>query len=355
MFAENRMHEWMSSVWNEDIVYDECILFVPDAVSKEIKPCRLLFEPEMIISVHSDYMGIEYSEGQDYLINGSIVERLPGSRIPAFDYDEFFRIQPNEYNIRSASVSGRYVMYDAGGVETIKRQIKVTYKKKNRFPFFPESILQYLPNTKRKLLDREDIHILFYGDSFMEGCDASGKTGIMPYMPTLDRLIIYKLADFYDHEKIRFTNTAVGGTFAEWGLEHIKDKVLNNKPDLVIIRFGMNDGTLGVKPEVFAIQMLQIITAIRMDNPKAECIILMNELPNPDCIGWTKTQDEFERELNERIPNGNGIAKIEIMDMFKHVMKVKGFECITSNFVNHPNDFMIRLYAQYVCAALGAQ
>lgn len=35
MFAENRMHEWMSSVWNEDIVYDECILFVPDAVSKK--------------------------------------------------------------------------------------------------------------------------------------------------------------------------------------------------------------------------------------------------------------------------------------------------------------------------------
>lgn len=350
----SRQDKWILTAWENKVVYDECILFAPDIHTRETAPCRLLFEPERILSVRSDYLNREYAEGIDYEVKDGCIVRLPGGSLPYFSFDESYPETPASIAVDSVFVPGRYVRFENAGIETHKRQIKVTYERRGGMPDFVRPILDDLPVTKRKLQNKEDMHILFYGDSFMAGCDASGASGIVPYMDTLDCLIVKSLAEFYDHPRIRFTNTAVGGTVSKWGLDCLNERVFQYNPDLVVIRFGMNDGSTGVEPEEFSETMRSIACEICKHNPDCEVIIMTSELPNPDCKGWTKEHDRYEAFLDAKIQDGNGVSKVRVMDFFKYICSVKGFSSITANFINHPNDFMIRLYANLVASSLGA-
>ena len=75
--------------------------------------------------------------------------------------------------------------------------------------------------------------------------------------------------------------------------------------------------------------------------------------PNADCDGWMGTNDDLEPALDRMIKNEEGTAILHIKDLYRKVLAIKGYYSLTTNFVNHPNDFMIRLYAQVLCAALG--
>ena len=56
-FSE-RCLKWMEPIWDGRTVYDECLLFTQDVGG--IQPCPLLFEPETILSVRSDYFDTDY-------------------------------------------------------------------------------------------------------------------------------------------------------------------------------------------------------------------------------------------------------------------------------------------------------
>ena len=348
-----RYLSWMDPIWSSETVTDECLLFTED--ESGVRPCGLLFRPERILKVYCDYEDTEYREGKDYKLEDGRLVRAEGSRIPYFALGEMFLDSPNIIPIKSASHPDKYVRYEPNGVETLKRQLRVTYiRKGGQRLALPKLDPGLLPRTLNRLKRGMPLHIVFYGDSFIEGCDASGRTGIAPYMPTIDKLTVFKLSSFYNHSKISYVNTAVGGTVSAWGLENIGSRVIANKPDLTILRFGMNDGSGRVPAKEVANNMRLMVDKIRQSLPDSEILIMTTEYPNPDCDGWTGTQGEIESALDEKIPEGNGVAFVRIMELFKSISKVKDFYSLCTNFVNHPNDFMIRLYAQLFCAALGA-
>jgi len=54
----------------------------------------------------------------------------------------------------------------------------------------------------------------------------------------------------------------VAGKLASWGLEQVSAKVIPEKPDLVIIGFGMNDGSANIPVDKFRADIDGIIKAV---------------------------------------------------------------------------------------------
>ena len=99
--------------------------------------------------------------------------------------------------------------------------------------------------------------------------------------------------------------------------------------------------------------MLSMAASIRAQRPECEVLILGCELPNPDCEGWTGTQGSYDVALDSAIGASDGIQIVKILQLYRQIRDIKGFYSLTTNFVNHPNDFLIRIYAQLLCKALG--
>ena len=74
-------------------------------------------------------------------------------------------------------------------------------------------------------------------------------------------------------------------------------------------------------------------------------------VPNPDATnGWYGNQEMFEAEMrtlaDELNEKGMGCAVVPMTSMSKAVLETKRFRDVTGNNINHPNDFMGRVYAQ---------
>ncbi len=70
-------------------------------------------------------------------------------------------------------------------------------------------------------------------------------------------------------DRLTVINSAEGGKSSKWGLEQLKERVLNHQPDYVLIEFGMNDSDkfqLRTLKEVQE-QLSEIILQIKASNP----------------------------------------------------------------------------------------
>ena len=343
----------LAPVWQGNCIQNESLLFTPDPISGEIRPCRLLCRPEKLLRVCSADFRTEYLPEADYRMEDGCIVRLPGSRMPCFSYDEYFLPQAAEIPIASMSCPGRFVRYEPNGVAVLQRQVCVSYLYSGDCPIQPPpSQLPLRPHTARALREKEPLTVLFYGDSFMEGCDASGRTGVAPYLPPLDQLVTMALADAYDHPAIRRINTALGGTTSSWGLEQADARLGAYAPDLAVIRFGMNDSGAGISPEAYIQNLRGILDAGRRANAQMEFLLLASETPNPDCAGWTRFQRAYEQPLRELVRQTCGCGFVSIAAPFDAAAAVKGYPSLSANLVNHPNDFMIRVYAASIVQSL---
>ena len=343
----------LAPVWQGNCIQNESLLFTPDPISGEIRPCRLLCRPEKLLRVCSADFRTEYLPEVDYRLEDGCIVRLPGSRMPCFSYDEYFLPQAAEIPIASVSCPGRFVRYEPNGAAVLQRQVCVSYLYSGDCPIQPPpSQLPLLPHTAQTLREGRPLTVLFYGDSFMEGCDASGRTGLAPYLPPLDWLVTMALADAYRHPSIRRINTAVGGTTSRWGLEQAKDRLAAYAPELAVIRFGMNDSGAGIEPEEYIRNLRGILAAGRQANAQMEFLLLASETPNPDCEGWTRFQRAYEQPLRELVRETPGCGFVSIAAPFDAASAAKGYPSLSANLVNHPNDFMIRVYAASIVQAL---
>jgi hypothetical protein len=132
------------------------------------------------------------------------------------------------------------------------RQLAVTYTHKKGLWDGPVPTYagDKLPNTLRKLKQGLPVKIVLYGDSIAQGGNASGFTGVPPHMPAFGELFVEYLRSVYA-SSISVDNTAVGGKNSAWGVANSHDRVAAREPDLVVLAFGMNDGTAGVTPDQF--------------------------------------------------------------------------------------------------------
>ncbi len=341
-------------VWEGNTVYNETLMFVPNAKTGKIDPAPLLYKPDKVLEVRSADLSKLYKEGADYTVTADgRIALTENTRIPTWAYDEYYCKTYESFGLPSLSATGRYLKY-AEGNTFLKTQVCVTYTHSDKWDgYVPEYAGDVLKNTVAKLKAGKPLSIVYNGDSIAEGCNASGWLKIAPFVPNWTQMVTQELQAVYD-SNILTKNTAVGGKTAEWGLENVQDNIIRYVPDLVVLRFGTNDATQGVTSSQFKQRMAGIIEAVRKARPECEFILVANTLSNPD-VGapWTnRYHTENQAALLELAEEYDGVAVARMLDVESTLLKTKRYWDMTGNNINHYNDFMTRVQASVVAQLL---
>lgn len=311
-----------------------------------IDPIQLLYPIEEILEVKNATLTETYQKGVDYAVAGGKLIIAEDGNIPTLSYTEF---HPEKGQAGFESTEGGYMCFHEGDWFH-QKQIVVTYKHTAIYDgYIPEGKATLLPNVKEKLQQGGDFDLLVFGDSISVGGNSSGFVGVSPFMPNYAKLFEMQLESAYGCQVKRF-NPSVGGKDIDWGLSEI-DRILavQENVDLAVLAFGMNDGRK--TPDVFADKALQLAQKVQAVFPEAEIVLVATMLPNPQAKGFSLNQGLFYDALIEKCER-EGIAVVNMTGMHASLLAKKRYADMTGNNVNHPNDYLARVYAQTLFATL---
>ena len=257
--------EQLQPFWRSTTMYGETVLFVSDGPGAE-PSAALLFKPTRILSVGSASGEVTYEEGRDYIWHaGSREISLPaGSRI-VFKSPQDLRRPAGTQAYALTHRDGQGEILFGGGHEYQDMQTVVTYEHQATWPTaVPALARDQLPRTLRRLTAKEPLAIALLGDSISTGCNASGWAKVAPFQPPYQDLLVMNLESAYG-TKVTLANFAVGGTDTAWGLANI-GKLIEARPDLVILAFGMNDSA-GRPAKDYQANMQAMMEAVRRELP----------------------------------------------------------------------------------------
>jgi len=314
-------------------------------------PCdTLLFAPDRILSVKSATGEITYEEGRDYILTSDRIISLPKDSRIAFKTDAEMHPSPDSPQSIASCRDGKSNLFFGEGHFFHDLQSEITYTHKDKWETpLPQFALDRLPELMDKLKNGKPIKVVLFGDSISAGGNASGVTGVKPFMPEYGQLVVNELRNVYGTEII-YKNHSVGGTASGWGLENIA-VVSDEKPDLVMLGFGMNDASGRVTPAQFRDNIGNQMEAIRKVKPDAEFILVATMTANPE---WTASSPDLYPIYRDELAMlcGNGSILADVTSIWIEIMKRKNFASMTGNGVNHPNDFGHRIYAQVILALM---
>jgi len=336
---------YVTPYWEGNVVYNESVYTLgnPDG---SIDPIAMMYYADKIIDVRSPDLKTQYTEGVDYALEDGKIVILAGSAITIQSYSRFYLSSPIA-NKSFERLDGSYLFFSEG-VTFHSRQIAVTYVHLDEWEGpVPEEKGYKLPKLLDKLRNKENVKIVFTGDSITQGANSSGGINVEPFAPKYIDMFCEQLSAVYG-STITSVNSSEGGQISAWGLLNIQSNVIDYEPDLVVIAFGMNDGTASnrVAPSTYHDNVLGMINAVRAVNPDCEFILISSMMPNPDLKLFTLYQQDYPAELLDIESSVSGVAVADVNEMHRYVMTKKRYFDMTGNNVNHPNDFVARLYTQ---------
>lgn len=341
------LDQYIKPFWRTDTIYDETIQLISD---QGVTSAGLLFDAKRILSIKDAFLQKEYLEGKDWrYVNGRLVFNAQ-SEAPFFLKNELKFKEKKDGLSMEGKEPGTYILFTENGLFQSK-QLAVTYVKKSKAKWrgpVPEFSRTLLPNTIAKLKGKEKFKVVFYGNSIEAGANSSGMVNKPPYVPSWAEMVSYGLEKTYGN-RILYLNKSVGGMLAKWGMENAKERVAMEKPDLVIIGFGMNDGTFKVDPKEFIEQIKSIMKTVSAENSKVEFIVISTMLANPYAI-QNQIQEAYRPEILAL--KSKGVAVADMTAVHEELLKYKTYQDMTGNNVNHPNDYLARWYAQILLSML---
>ena len=337
---------YLKPIWGGGIVYHEAVmpLEAPDGSLGDI---ALLYAADEILSVRSSDLRKEYVQGVDYELAGGKLRLLDGA-VPRVAYAAMYPPEKIDVPPNSLLFPGKDVpwIFIEGGALFHTWQLAVTYRHTDTYPgAVPPRQGKRLPNTLARLEAGQPLRMLVYGDSLAVGAQSSGwaPINVAPYAPTFFDMLADALRARYGSE-ITVINTAVGGTNSAWAAENAQALAADHAPDLVVISIGGNDAPGKVRPITYTWNVLRLLARVRASNPRCEFILLAPALFNPHSAsdnGYSMRYRPWALQLGQK-----GVAVLDIARMYADLLARKRFEDISSNNINHPNDFTARIYAQ---------
>jgi len=278
------------------------------------------------LSVRSTYLPgpdtVDYVEGRDFAVDyaAGTVRRIPGSRLPDFRTNILFGQREFDHTkFPGFGNTGFFAFVDYSFAPGAPWPVQA-----------PQT--QFLKATKAKLDAGQSVRIVAFGDSITAGGDA-----------TRPELVFWqRWADDLQrkHPRARITaiNGATGGDSTVQGLQRLQSKVLDQKPDLVLLGFGMNDHNRGGVPvPQFEANLKQMITRIR-DETGAEVILFSAFPPNPHWKFGSHRMDDYAA-ATARVAAETACAYADIFNNWQSLAARKKPEDLLGNNINHPNDF----------------
>ena len=330
------LEELLTPVWEGKTCYQESALPVR-SVSQRVE-IPLLYPVEKVVKVQNATLTKTFKEGVDYVVEEGQLFVLHSGDIPIMRYDEY---SPSYSDF--PNVNGGYLCFSEGAYFH-NRQIVVTYTHKNRYDgYVPETKGGLLPTVNAKLARGADLDLFVLGDSISVGANSSGFTGVNPYLPIYPQLFAEGLKAEYGLNEVRVYNHAVGGKDSAWGASVIEEALTEHQNvDLAILAFGMNDG--GLNTATFNRNLSTMIGAVQSTFPQAEILLVSPMLANPDS-SYYKNQDTFAAAMISELEK-EGVAVANVTAVHQSLLTYKYYSDMTGNNINHPNDYLARVYAQ---------
>lgn len=339
----------LAPFWLTRTMHAESVLFVRDPATGEAR-CRLLFPPTRILAVAPAGGGASFEAGRDYdwRPGTGTLTLPPGSRIVAHAETELIRPAGSQ-QFALTRRDGRGEVLFGGSHEYLDLQTVVTYEHRGRWTGpRPTLAERELPRTLGLLRAGKPLAITLLGDSISTGCNASGWANAAPHQPAWQDLLVLRLREA-SRSEITLHNLAVGGMDTAWGLTQI-EKVVETKPDLVLLAFGMNDS--GSRPAAdYAAKTAAMMQAVRARLPHVEFILVATMMGNSE---WTYLKQELFPQYRDALAamTGPGTALADLTGIWAGLLARKADRDMTGNGVNHPNDFGHRVYAMALSALL---
>lgn len=278
--------------WKSNIMYNECITFEEN--NGEIIG-KLLFVPNRIITIVDYSLKKEYTAGVDFewMQGTNKVKWLKGSAIPYY-YEG--ALQGCKEAGSNEKVSGD--VWDDLGRQLLdgctysvsaflyEKQVAVTYEydiaqiQKQNIPYMSYQGAK-LPRMVHKLLNNEDIKVLFLGASTASGCDASGMYGRAPQMPAMHNLF-KEFLQTQTTGNVTVTNFGFGGSTVQEEIDSLTNTVnfmdtnynfsgKYDNYDLLIVEGIVND--LNMPTSYITSKMKELIDQVKTASPSIEVIV----------------------------------------------------------------------------------
>lgn len=343
--------------WLGNVMYNESVTFTLRADGTITG--KTLCVPKRIVCLRSYDLKTEYEPGKDFIWHeGTNTLSLPeGSRLYYFTAPELagegvknWSDAPEGMDSLGRARFGN-ALYCVNEI-IYNRQYNLTYVYEPAdfqgtvSPFMGDR----LPKTMEKLKSKQDIRLVFFGDSNHVGCESSGYYHREPNTPPYPRLVAAELEASYGI-KVTLRNLAVGGKTSQWGVETV-DSVIRQKPDLLVIGFGNNDLAGGGDPNTVIRNINTIMAKVSAELPDCEFILVGPILANKEA-NFIGTNDKLPALTRPIAKNKLGVIYLDMFTLCQDLLKTKeDFISISGNNINHPNEWLARIYAMDMAAAL---
>ena len=333
-------------IWKGNFSYRESVFPVAEK-DGSVRDIALLYPMDEITEVVSVDLQTRFEERRDYVLADGCLRIPAGSNIPVMAHDDYYL--PCDLPGRCFSMgNGKTYLTFPGTAELYRHQIYVSYRHGGAFPGeIPQNKSALLPKTNALLREGKPFTVVFFGDSITTGCDSSSMRALPPFQEDYCRLVTDTLAEKFGSE-IRFVRTAVGGTTSVWGEQEAEEQVAKYKPDLLVLAFGMNEGNKS--GEEYREHISAIIETGKKANPEMETLLVSTMYANAQAKSVWFDQPRFEPFLLslEQL----GIAVAPMSSVHGAILKRKQYRDTTGNNVNHPNDYLHRVYAMTLLKTL---
>jgi len=322
--------------WRSGKMENEPVLFVQEQ-GAAVASGTLLFTPTAAPRLTHPDQVTAYVEGRDYTWKkGSrTIELPPGSSIPFKTAAEMTPPPGSPNTLVGGLWHEGHFFHDL--------QMQATYVHDETWNDPAPPLKERLTRTLATLRSKRPLAIVALGDSITEGYNASGfaASKAPPFQPPYPQLVADTLAERFGGP-VKLVNLAKAGTRAQWGLS-IVDKVIAEKPDLVILAFGMNHGEAA---PAFGATMKQLLEAVVQGCPEAD-VILVASMTSTTRMKSAKHFIDYRDVLRQMETPTAALA--DVTEPWLKLLERKPFADLSGNNVNHPNDFGHRLYAHVVC------
>ncbi len=326
-------------LWGSTQMVDEPLFFVKEHEAQN--PCaHLLFAPTSPLTIRDSTGKKLFEPGKDYSFaqGDRRVCLSADSSIPYKNRAELYPPRKAPGSIDKHK-SGTTNLLFSEKDRLAELQVSASYQHKANEEGRPSPPTGLLNLAAFK--GKDPVKFSFLGDSICRGMGSTHGGFAERFVAELERRF---------HKKITFENFSFPGDTSE-SAKHWRERANAAKPHLVIIAYGANDSG---SPAAYGANIRQTIQAMRAQNPAAEFILVSPLLVNPE---WHHANEPLQAQYRAELRQlqGPGVIFADVGSVWKWATEKKKFLDLTSNGVNHPNDFGHRLYVEVLLETLSAK
>jgi lysophospholipase L1-like esterase len=273
---------------------------------------------------------VVYEEGKDFVVDydKGTVARTAESRIP--DYSKHAAYGMKDFDHTKLKDVSNHPYFVWADYETTRGK-----------PFAqPNDQGKFLANAKKKLEAGGPFLIGTYGDSITAGGEASA-----PELRFQNLFAKYLMAKF-PKAQVTVKDVSIPGYSSKEGIGWYNKYIGTvEKPDLVMVGFGMNDHNIGgPEPEKFKANLVELVNKIKSDKG-ADVILFSAFPPNENWHYGSHRMAAFAAATKDAATEAQ-CAYADVFEVWKMVLERKDQSSLLGNNINHPNDFGHWMYEQ---------